>query len=165
MTKGSTQPRRRTLLDRLFRHEEINGGGRCPTYLHRWTLLKLWRGAGVYLHQFVGDDWSRDLHDHPKRFVSIGLWGSYIELTPVELTGPRSWERDALHNVLYRAPWVRTFAPEHIHRIVLTESREPCWTLVLVGPTRRMWGFWHGGEWWPWESYLGTEHADTERSC
>jgi len=70
----------RRLIDRLFSLEEINGGERCPTYLYRWQLLKT-RWFGVYLHHFVGDDWSLDLHDHPKRFVSIGLWGAYVEQT------------------------------------------------------------------------------------
>jgi hypothetical protein len=63
------------LFDRIFKIEEINGSNRCPTYLYRWTLLKLWAGRGVYLHHFIGDDWSLDLHDHPKR---LGL----IYLTP-----------------------------------------------------------------------------------
>lgn len=87
------------LLSRLFRHEEINGANRCPTYLHRWTLFQprrpraLWRGFGVYLHKFVGDDWSRDLHDHPKRFVSIGLRGAYREVTPAPGGQPQGrWE-------------------------------------------------------------------------
>ena len=66
------------ILDRLFgKAEEINGRERCPTYLYRWTVAK-WRGRGIYLHHFVGDDWSRDLHDHPKRFISIGLKGGYV---------------------------------------------------------------------------------------
>lgn len=161
MTKGahgySTEPRRRSLVDWLFRHEEINGAGRCPTYLHRWHLLRLPRGMNVYLHKFVGDDWSRDLHDHPKRFVSIGLWGSYVEWTPIDSYG------DGIRSQTFRAPWFRTFPPEHIHRICWTGR--PCWTLVFQGPTRRQWGFWHRGIWYPWETYLNTEHADSERSC
>ena len=51
-------------IDRLFKLEEINGHGRCSTYLYRWTLLAF-RRLSVYLHHFVGDDWSRDMHDHP----------------------------------------------------------------------------------------------------
>jgi hypothetical protein len=29
------------LVNRLFCLEEINGHGACPTYLYRWTLLRL----------------------------------------------------------------------------------------------------------------------------
>jgi hypothetical protein len=70
------------ILNRIFgRAEEINGHNRCPTYLYRWTILST-RWGKVYLHKFVGDDWSLDLHDHPKRFISIGLRGSYLETHP-----------------------------------------------------------------------------------
>src|SRR6202034_4752169 len=120
--------RLKVFLDRTFgTAEEINGGNRCPTYLFRWTLAK-WRGRGIYLHHFVGDDWSRDLHDHPKRFISIGLWGWYIEETPYR--GSTEWAK--LGNVLttYHAPWIRTFAATHIHR--LSVPTKNCWTLVIV---------------------------------
>lgn len=68
-------------LNKFLLMEEINGHNVCPTYLFRWTLLRTWWFA-VYLHHFVGDDWSRDMHDHPKRFLSIGLRGRYVEETP-----------------------------------------------------------------------------------
>jgi hypothetical protein len=85
------------ILNRLFAREEMDGDGRCPTYLVRWTLLKLPGKRGVYLHHFVGDDWSLDLHDHPKRFISIGLKGRYIEHTPgPEIEG--RWEIASSHD-------------------------------------------------------------------
>ncbi len=28
-----------------------------------------------------------------------------------------------------------------------------CWTLVLMGPVRRRWGFWRDGRWWFWRDY------------
>jgi hypothetical protein len=127
------------LLDRIFgRAEEINGDGRCPTYLYRWTLFKF-RGAKVYIHKFVGDDWSLDLHDHPKRFISIGIWGRYLEQTP---RGSR----------IYRAPWFRSFPAEHQHRISTPWGN--CWTLVIVLRTTRDWGFWHDGEFMRWDDYV-----------
>ena len=140
----------RKLIDKLFRLEEINGGNVCPTYLYRWTLLKLpW--FSVYLHHFVGDDWSRDLHDHPKRFISVGLWGRYVEETP-------SGERE------YIAPWVRTFPAEHIHRIRLPKGGS-CWTLVTVLKAVRAWGFWHAGKFVPWKQYVRSETAKEMKSC
>ena len=64
----------------MIRHlgtpEEINGRNRCETYLYRWIVATI-RRYKFYLHHFVRDDWSRDLHDHPKWFISIGLWGCY----------------------------------------------------------------------------------------
>lgn len=212
-------------IDRIFAREEMDGDGRCATYLVRWTLLKWWGGRGIYLHHFVGDDWSRDLHDHPKRFISIGLWGSYVEETPSDTEGcwevkadttndemvrvrwsvpdedrayfyaahypatawgwnaceqqakrwnaegKRPWEwptsfrpRATFNQRTYRAPWIRTFPAEHIHRIRLIDGR-PCWTVVIVLKTVRRWGFWHAGSWIPWREYVGSETATRMKSC
>ena len=160
------------LLDRLFRLEEINGNERCLTYLYRWTLFQprrprwLWRGFGVYLHHFVGDDWSLDLHDHPKRFISIGLWGSYDETTP-DYSFPKALLHAAEKTRTWRAPWVRTFPAEHIHRLSLIDGR-PCWTLVIVLRSVREWGFWHEGSWIHWKEYVrgsASAIADKMRAC
>jgi hypothetical protein len=140
------------LLNRLFKLEEINGKNRCPTYLYRWTLLAC-RWFSVYVHHFVGDDWSRDMHDHPKRFISIGLKGQYVEETP------HGSQR-------YRAPWVRSFPAHHIHRLRLVPGTGDCWTLVIVLRAVRPWGFWHEGRWIPWKEYVGDEGiADKMKSC
>lgn len=146
-------------LDRVFKLETINGDGLCPTYLYRWTLLRAF-GCGLYLHKFVGADWSNDLHDHPKRFVSIGLLGWYDEHLP-----DGSVRR-------YQAPWVRTFPASHIHRLSGPTLERPCWTLVLVLRTQRPWGFWITEEgknwrrWWmPWRDYVGSERAISAKSC
>lgn len=160
------------LLDRLFVREDINGNDRCPTYLHRWTLFqprwakRFWRGFGIYIHKFVGDDWSRDLHDHPKRFISIGLAGRYFEETP-----SAEWfdgNDDAPPRVReYRAPWARTFPADHIHRIFLATDRRPCWTLVIVLHHVRDWGFWHRGIWLHWRGYVqrGNTIANERKAC
>ena len=156
------------ILDRLFEPaEEINGGERCPTYLYRWTLAK---GSdwSVYLHHFVADDWSRDLHDHPKRFISIGLWGWYVEETPCgennncEPRGDESWD-SWTRKKIYRAPWIRSFPAEHVHR--LTVPSRNCWTLVIVCKRVRDWGFWHGGLFIPWRKYVDSDIADKMKGC
>jgi hypothetical protein len=138
------------VINRWFRLEEIDGDGRCPTYLYRWTIFRIgW--LKVYLHKFVGDDWSLDLHDHPKRFVSIGLKGGYLERTPHGLS-------------LYSAPWIRTFPAEHIHRISMTSNR-PCWTIAITLKAVRPWGFWHEGQFVPWRKYVDSETADKMKAC
>ena len=142
--------RLRRFMSRHFEREKINGGRRCPTYLFRWELLRL-GGWALYLHEFVRDDWTTDLHDHPKRFVSVGLWGSYCEETP---QGKR----------VYRAPWIRSFPATHIHRLSLIDGQR-CWTLVLVLTTVREWGFWHAGVWSRWKDYLRSRHADAMKNC
>lgn len=140
------------LIDRLFRLEEINGREVCPTYLYRWTLARFF-GIGVYLHKFVGDDWSVDLHDHPKRFISFGLWGAYMEHTPD--APPR----------IYRAPWIRSFPATHVHRLTGPTPEHPCWTLVIVLRQSRRWGFWPSGRWVFWRDYVESERAVQAKSC
>lgn len=138
------------VLDRILAMEEINNGGRCPTYMYRWRLLRLpW--VQVYLHHFVKDDWSKDRHDHPKRFISIGLSGCYIEETP---QGERT----------YRAPWVRTFPATHIHRLRLIDQK-PCWTVVIVLKVVREWGFWSEGRWVRWDRYVHSSLAAKSKHC
>lgn len=163
------------LIDRLLRLEEINGANRCPTYLYRWTLFQprwpraFWRGFGIYVHKFVGDDWSRDLHDHPKRFISIGLYGAYVEEVPSSAELRAHYRDDTLVNeTLYRAPWIRTFPASHIHRLRLLADRRPCWTLVIVLRSVREWGFWHEGVFIPWRDYVNgsaSAIADKMRAC
>ena len=140
----------RNFINRVFRMEEINGAERCPTYLFRWTLARF-AGRAIYLHHFVGDDWAKDCHDHPKRFISIGLWGKYLEETP---TGSR----------VYRAPWIRTFPATHIHRLCMIDGGT-CWTVVIVLKSVRPWGFWDSqGQWWPWRLYVGDD-AIARKNC
>ena len=155
------------LLDRLFgKAEEINGRERCPTYLYRWTIFK-WGKRGIYLHHFVGDDWSRDLHDHPKRFISIGLKGGYVEWTPCTTCSiPCGFENRRVFN----APWIRTFPAEHIHRLTMFRTHPEgalgdCWTLVIVGNAVRPWGFWHDGKFIGWRDYVDGDVADRMKAC
>lgn len=148
------------LIDKIFRLEEINGANRCPTYLYRWTLAR-WGAYRVYLHHFVGDDWSLDLHDHPKRFISIGLKGRYVEITPDPKGGT--------HTRTFTAPWIRSFPAEHIHRLRMVRkwsgAMEDCWTLVVTLKATRGWGFWHIGKFIPWRQYVNSEIADSAKAC
>ena len=155
------------MIDRIFGYERIDGAGRCP-YLHRWCLLVLPRGIRLYLHKFVGSDWSRDLHDHPKRFISIGLWGSYVEQTPTMIVKRTAFEGTTFVTRArgirrYRAPWLRSFPADHIHRLIL--DCPVCWTLVLTLPESRAWGFWVRGEWIPWKKYVYSARADEAKDC
>ena len=148
---SESTPRIYGLLDLLFAHEVIDGHGRRP-YMHRWVLLR-WPSGAIYLHHFIGSDWSLDLHDHPKDFTSIGLKGRYAEIFELPETGGQ-WS-----SKLYRAPWFRRFPAEHRHRLVL-ERGESAWTLVHVGEKRRDWGFYYVDEFIPWEDYVYSELAD-----
>ena len=166
---------RRNLLERIFPHFEINGGaGRCPTYLHRWTLLTGPRGFAVYLHKFVGSDWGRDPHDHPKRFISIGLKGSYVEqsyegIREANRDGRLHSDEDGVVRRRYNAPWIRSFPAEHVHRLLL-DPGTTCWTIVITLPISRAWGFWPPTEqgrrsWKGWREYINSAAADQAKDC
>ena len=137
----------RARLHRLLTPEEIDGAGRCPTYLFRWTLLNT-RWGNLYLHKFMGNDWAKDLHDHPKRFVSMGIKGSYLEENKNGFTR-------------YKAPWIRTFPASHKHRITVPEP--PVYTIVFVGTPSRDWGFWVDGRWVKWDEYIFGAGPSTDR--
>lgn len=146
------------ILNRLFPREEINGGGLCETYMFRWVLFST-RWFKIYLHHFVGSDWSRDAHNHPKAFISIGLKGSYYEhqyASSRVWDGPAAWVR----TTHYRAPWIRRFPASHIHRITATDA----WTLVIVGRQSQDWGFFSPVGWRPWREYLA-EWGQERKDC
>lgn len=102
----------------------INDGDR--PYLERYYLCTMlgWR---FYLHQFVGDDPDRGLHDHPwTRAYSIILAGWYIEETR---SGKRPVKR------------FNSLTGDTFHRVVLPSS-DTVWTLFFHRVGRaKPWGF------------------------
>lgn len=145
------------MISKLFRREDlsINSDG---SYLIRYVLWKSKSGRALYLHKVVGDDWSRDPHDHPRDFVSIGLWGSYDEeLFTQKWNGgnPKYFHTETRR---FRAPWFRSFPAggTFVHRLVSTGK--PVWTLVYTGPERgRTWGFYTDTGFVPADQYFA-EH-------
>lgn len=133
------------LLRRLTAYEEMSGAGACPVYLRRWTLARGF-GCALYLHHFIGDDWAIDPHDHPRRFVTLGLKGWYWE----DVFNERG-ERTETHR--FQALWLRSFPAAHVHRVRASECGNT-WTLVLVLPKSRAWGFIRDGEWIPFRQYV-----------
>jgi len=123
------------LMDRWFEGatRDTESGVRA---LNRWKICRI-GSRNLVVHQFLSDD---DLppHRHPRRMLSIGFYGRYIDKTI-----DNKWNRDDFilsedddaveveeTETLYRAPWIRITPPGHTHRIVLV-NRKPCWTLVL----------------------------------
>ena len=146
-------------FDRMFHRTNINGAGQCPTYMIRWTLFRWARHRAIYLHHILRDDWTRDPHDHPKSFISIGLWGEYWE--QVLIRNCQCADHDGGPHLItshWVAPWFRRFPAEHIHRIAVnppwtdgkyirirhepTYKRRTTWTLNITGTRVRDWGFW-----------------------
>jgi len=131
------------LVNWLFRFEDLSPL-QDRSYLLRWTLLSVpfSNGRKVYLHKGLASDWSREPHDHPKTFISIGLRGEYIEERYMVLN-PKAgaWTRSLykFREVHYKAPWVRAFDTSTIHRLRAVGG--PFWTLCLTGSKTNDWGF------------------------
>lgn len=129
---------------KLRRRLTLSHDGR--PFLDRWGLVHE-RVGGFYLHHIAGPDPGKDLHDHPWAFISIVLRGGYTEQhapTAIAVDIARSaemghrWGTDRKPRVWRR--WTVHRMPLSIaHRIV--NARRNTWTLVLRGPTRRVWNF------------------------
>jgi hypothetical protein len=144
---------------------EVIGPPDCPI-IYRWTLLKL-GDTKLLLHRFPPNADDRDMHDHPRPFWTVVLRGGYDDLVPCGTCGGQQWRRSTygagdvpcedcfdggmVPGDRLRAGDVRRRAASYTHRTrVLPEG---AWTLVLMGPLRRRWGFWRGGRWWFWKDY------------
>lgn len=116
--------------------EEI-GAPDCPL-MHRWTLLDLsaWK---LLVHHFLPNASDTDYHDHPRSFLTVVIYGGYTDRTPWGVV-------DAL-----RAGSIRFRDAEHAH--ITTVGPRGCWTVVVMGPKRRKWGFWRDGKWWHWQAF------------
>lgn len=123
-------------------------------YLHRYYLfstrwLKRWFPKLSYrlvLHKCVRSD-ADGLHDHPWDWKSKILEGGYWE----HLSGGAS---------MYRGPggW-RSSKATDFHRLVLPRDCSYSWSLFLMGPKTKDWGFLdRNGEWVQWEEYIYNRH-------
>lgn len=100
----------------------------CP-YNERWILNLYF--FSIRLHHWLGSDDLRYPHDHPWWYLSIVLCGSYTDITP---TG----------NVERKAASIAFFPATHKHSVKLTSKT--CWTLLITGTEKRVWGFWVNGK-------------------
>jgi hypothetical protein len=111
-------------------------GSETDVYLDRFEIITTpW--FGIKLHKIYRPDNQRDLHSHPWKFLSIILFGSYVEDTN---DGPR---------VCRWFNW-KNLTDFHSIRAV---SRSPVWTLVFTGPKRQVWGFKTPSGWVAWYDY------------
>lgn len=118
----------RTLLSHFERFDITNAAG--DVFMRRYKIL-LTRWGNVYLHEILRSDEDRCLHDHPWSFVTIILWGGYRE----QMRLGTFWRRPG--RLLVRPALTA-------HRI---EVDRPAWSLVVVGPKWRRWGFFTSRGW------------------
>jgi len=128
----------------------------------RWLVVPRWwtLGCGARVHHTVRSDGDRHLHDHPWWNISVILRGSYFEEMPVIGGGEwhydkasRDW-RECTVSALRLPGRVVFRRAEDRHRLTIGASGG-CWSLFIVGPRRRLWGFRTGPTAWQvWYEYL-----------
>lgn len=136
-------------LDRLERRV-INGCESRTPYLTRYYLLRS-RWLSVYLHQFHRSDEGTELHDHPWHFVAVILKGGYWEWlrTPSRHTPGLTFLEQH-----WRPPGSILIRPAATaHRVEVDSDRLP-WSLVILGPIVRKWGFHTPSGWMHWKTHL-----------
>lgn len=122
-------------------------------YLTRWWLSepseesyhrRKYRPA-LLLHRIHLADADRWPHDHPWWFVGLVLKGSYLE--------NRYDSQGVFCGQVERRRFSLAFRrASDLHDIA--EVSNDLWTLVLVGPKRRRWGFMTDSGWVRWEEYV-----------
>lgn len=116
-------------------------------YLRRWYLVGKpqpkdgsWKPVGpeLYLHKICqSDDPARGLHNHPWRWaISLILWRGYRE---VRLVGPDT-QRVTKRLRRFFPLQINFLRGDDYHRVELIDGK-PAWTLFLVGPRVKGWGF------------------------
>lgn len=103
------------------------GKADCP-YLVRWGI-----DCGLFtirLHHWLASDDQRFLHDHPWWFLTLVLWGSYQDISA-----------DGVDRLRFGS--IRFRRAKHRHSVKV--PKRGCWTLLLTGRERRVWGFWVNG--------------------
>lgn len=161
--------------------KEVIGPDGCPI-LHRWTIWP-WGEAKhenhdvrfkLLLHHFLPNADDRAVHDHPRPFLTVVLKGGYDDMQPCRACdglgiheygslpddyGPTTETEICLRcngtkvelREQMRAGMVRHRPAEHKHRTKVLSSG--CWTVVVMGPIQRKWGFWVGRDWLPWRVF------------
>jgi hypothetical protein len=148
---------RRALRGLLERNVEVEviGQESCPMML-RWEFLN-WGFVKAMVHYFPAEVSDRDPHDHPRPFVTLVLRGNYRDESwlPGDTTHTASGiELPPPHGERIHTGAFRYRRADHLH-IVETDG-VGCWTLVVMGPVVRDWGFVRlaTGSWWQWGRYI-----------
>lgn len=108
-------------------------------YMLRWFITPRGDEGGIYLHRFLHDDEDRAFHDHPWDSISLMLSGEIRELRP-----------DA-EPALYRPGDVIVRKAPYPHRLQVIE---PGYTLFIMGPRIREWGFLCAQGWRHWTRFV-----------
>lgn len=136
---------------------------------HASTYEKQKSGIGIRIHRTVRSDRGRDLHDHPWANISIVLRGGYWEILPIYQGQDAYFDAHAYKRV-WRGPGSIIFRSARTrHRLEIPEymNGKPgeAWSLFIMGPWQRDWGFHTPFAWVYWRNYIGIEADQDEDSA
>lgn len=164
---------------RWLREPEVIGPPDCPLF-RRWTIFVQFEGKGeelvlfrrwhffgykLLVHHFLPNTEDADCHDHPRPLWILCLKGGYLDLVPCSFC-------DGLRYPVIGAGKTRCpvcegrgvevgdevkrgvfrYRPAE-HRHITKVGTAGAWTLCLMGPKERDWGFWRDGRLWNWMRY------------
>lgn len=143
---------------KVFRRLTLRDGeGRV--FLDRWGVRVHWLGS-VFIHKMSAPDPGNELHDHPWAFVTIPLWGGYVE----RRADAEHAREDHCYITFNRTVRQEVRRPLIPRRMKLSEAhtidrlrRKHAWTLVIAGRVKREWGFYTRSSGW-------VHHIDYEQS-
>lgn len=143
------------LLDEAIHYAKQNAvdqiiGPADRPYMHRWKM-SISVDGGCYLHNILRDDDDRALHDHPWSSLSVLLKGRLVEVYAPLGTDKRDSHTFARRK-LNPGDVVKRSA-DFAHRLEL-DGPNSAWTLFMVGPRVREWGFWCPGGFRHWREYV-----------
>ena len=100
------------------------GNPECP-YIKRWVI-----DFGIFsirLHHWLSSDDQRHFHDHPWWYLTLVLKGGYTD------RNPNGSKRRTIGSLDF-------YPATHQHTVKV--DRGGCWTLLITGREKRVWGFW-----------------------
>jgi hypothetical protein len=107
-------------------------------HFRRWQILKTpW--FSIYIHGIYAPDQDKHLHNHPWDYKSLVLKGSYIEET-----------NNGVNLLKFGSVTSRNGEDYHKIKTLLTNS---VYTLFIVSPAKRTWGYQVDGKWMHNEEY------------
>jgi hypothetical protein len=134
------------------------GKPECP-YLKRWVLN--FGKFSIRLHHWIGSDDPRYMHDHAWGFYTLVLKGGYTDVTGAPMhegnkcpycDANSAWpydcsvcQRSIRTNYQHLKAGSFTYRPAH-HKHTVQTDPGGAWTLLLVGPFKRKWGFYVDGK-------------------
>lgn len=160
---------------------DCNGMQKDRPYLVR-TIIAQNKYFSIYLHRFLCSD-LETFHDHPWNFFTYVISGGYVEES-IKRTSCLQVENAAFFNddviKIKRAPGsIKYRRCGDVHRVIVDKERclrdinDAPFTLCIIGPRKREWGFWkyatsvpgvneHIREFIPWKEFLKLTDKQTD---